>query len=355
MSNKPLSVADFLQEGLPKKTAAPGILLRNKFQVLDRDRSSSSSRGLSPFKKRRIEELEDEDEEDADEDAEVTMVDPNLAFNSMANEEASFGKGKEIIESIKDVVEKAKEEEISAPMRQVLKKLMEYMEVTTGMQRTTASVVVDSVAKLASPRMSRKDMMEKKKKEMSVPDQEQLERENKKKKFMNEVREAERSVLLFNTNMGTVPVMNPETMRKRFTADLVSKAARVEERSDGRPSPGVVSQLDDALSMITKMEYFGKVTKKATVFNDQRRKVEADFYTIPVKVCFKDKTMKEAAESRLSTMCKVSGSTPNPSKRHQLNHLRLQGEVQRRLHPGQAGSGEDAGESEQKRLGQGLA
>jgi len=319
-----MSVADYLQEGLPKKKSPPGIPVRNKFQLLDRDRSESSSRSVlqNSLKRRRIDEEETENS-DEEEEAEVTIVDPNQAFKSMANEEGSFLKIKEIIETIKMTLEGAKEEDISAPMRTVVGKLVEYMELTTGMQKTTASVVVDSVAKLASPRMSRKErMMEKRQSEKYQEDPEKVEKDNRKKKFMNEVREAERSLLIFNTDMGKVPIMNPETMRKRFTAAVVSKAATVEERSDGRPTAEVVSQLDDTLSMITKMEYFGKVTKKATRFNDRRQKVEADYYTILVKVSFKDKTTKEAAESRLRAMCKMGGSVPyHRTLRNAINRI----------------------------------
>jgi len=127
---------------------------------------------------------------------------------------------------------------------------------------------------------------------------------------MNEVREAERSILVFNTNMGTVPVMNTNTMRNKFTADVTAKAAAVEEKTGGRPSANVVMQLDDTLSMITKMEYFGKMTKKATRMNENRIRVEQDFYTIPVKLMFKDKNTREAAEGRLRNLCKFNSTVP---------------------------------------------
>jgi len=144
----------------------------------------------------------------------------------------------------------------------------------------------------------------------------------KKKKFMNEVREAERSMLVFRTNMGTVPVMNTETMRKKFTADVTAKAAVVEEKTGGRPSAGVVTQLDDTLSMITKMEYFGKVTKKATKMNENRVRVEEEFFTIPVKLMFKDKTTREAAEGRLRNLCKVSSTVPyHRTLRNAINQI----------------------------------
>jgi hypothetical protein len=156
-------------------------------------------------------------------------------------------------------------------------------------QVTTASVVVDSFAKVVSPRKSRVDDGEKKQKktpEEEAKSQEERELEEKKKKFMHEVKEAERSVLVFKTNMGTVPVMNPDTMRKKFSADLSAKAAAVENLGESRPSARVVAQLDDTLSMVTRMEYFGRETKKATKMNENKERVEEDFYTIPVKLKF---------------------------------------------------------------------
>jgi len=187
----------------------------------------------------------------------VTGADPNKAFKSMADEEASFKKAKEIVEVVKTALNKATEEEISGPLKKVLGGIVEWMEITTGVQVTTASVVVDSFAKVVSPRKSRADDVEKKAKktpEEEAKSQEERDLEEKKKKFMHEVKEAERSVLVFKTNMGTVPVMNPDTMRKRFSADLSAKAAAVENLGEARPSARVVAQLDDTLSMVTRME-----------------------------------------------------------------------------------------------------
>jgi hypothetical protein len=57
--------------------------------------------------------------------------------------------------------------------------------------------------------------------------------------------------------MGPVSIMNPDTMKKNFTLDLVAKVAAVEKMPAGRPSKEVSSQLDDALEMVTKMDFFG--------------------------------------------------------------------------------------------------
>jgi hypothetical protein len=128
----------------------------------------------------------------------------------------------------------------------------------------------------------------------------------KQKKFAQVVKEAERSTLIFRTNMGATPIMNPDTMKRKFTENVIEKAAAVEQKEDGRLSPAVADQLDDALAMVTKMEFFGKQTKKSKNKNGE----DEDFCTIPVKLCFKDRETREAADSRLRKLCKMGGTVP---------------------------------------------
>jgi hypothetical protein len=122
------------------------------------------------------------------------------------------------------------------------------------------------------------------------------------------VKEAERSTLIFKTNMGPVAIMNPETMRKNFSMDLAAKAAVVEDAPEGRPTAGVAAQLDDALGMVTKMEYFGKETKRAK--KKGKDGGDEDFFTIPVKLSFRDKETRDAADGRMRKLCKVGGTVP---------------------------------------------
>jgi hypothetical protein len=80
----------------------------------------------------------------------------------------------------------------------------------------------------------------------------------------------------------------------------------VELKDDGRPSAAVAEQLDDALAMVTKMEFFGKQTKKSK----NKLGEDDDFCTIPVKLVFKDKETREAADGRLRKLCKMGGTIP---------------------------------------------
>jgi len=244
MAGKPFALADLFQQGLPKKHPPKGIYVQNRFDVL-RDRSSSvaSARCESPGKRPR--------------EASGERVDRNLVFKSMAGEEEKLAKAKLIVGNIKEMMKTAKEKGAVGPMWDIVNGILEWMDITTGVQETTANVVVDSFNKVASPRKSRKTSPER-----VVLSAEEEEKSRKRKKFAQEVKEAERSTLIFKTNMGNVAVMNPDTMRKRFSMDLAEKAAKVEGTPGTLPTANFAAQLVDALAMVTRMEYFGKVTKK---------------------------------------------------------------------------------------------
>jgi hypothetical protein len=80
----------------------------------------------------------------------------------------------------------------------------------------------------APPHTSRKDSPAKMGKEKEVLSEEESEMIARKKKFTQEVKEAKRSTLIFRTNMGSTPVLNPETMKRRFTKNVFTKAVAVE-------------------------------------------------------------------------------------------------------------------------------
>jgi hypothetical protein len=295
MAGKPTSIAAILQEGLPKKAPAPGISIRNRFSVL-KDRSVSSSSVRSDYRSDSQKRIRVESPD---------PVDRNMAFRSMADEEEKFKIARNLVEKVKEGVKAAKDKGMEGPIWAILQNISEWMDVTTGVQETTANVVVDSFNKVASPhRKSRRDSPGGRgKPEVS---EEEAAMAAKKKKFAQEVKEAERSTLIFRTNMGATPIMNPDTMKRKFTENVIEKAAAVEQKEDGRLSPAVADQLDDALAMVTKMEFFGKQTKKSKNKNGE----DEDFCTIPVKLCFKDRETREAADSRLRKLCKMGGTVP---------------------------------------------
>jgi hypothetical protein len=120
-------------------------------------------------------------------------------------------------------------------------------------------------------------------------------------KFRDAIQESERSLLIHNLNMGNNPILNQETMLNKVTADLIAKAtaaedAKLQTNSGNIPSVSVIESIDDFLSVVNQMEFFGKVTKPCKVPGKN-----ATFYTIPVKLRFKERERETGPRSYSGT------------------------------------------------------
>ena len=65
-------------------------------------------------------------------------------------------------------------------------------------------------------------------------------------RFRDLVTEAEKSSVVFNLDMGRVPLINKETMSVKATAALTAMAAAAENRPASNPSSDTVATIDDA-------------------------------------------------------------------------------------------------------------
>ena len=83
-----------------------------------------------------------------------------------------------------------------------------------------------------------------------------------KKRFADAVKEAEKSTLIFNLNMGTVPIMNKDTMATKATLALTTMAAAKEGKQTSTPSNEAVTALDDVLSLASDMSFFGNTVQQ---------------------------------------------------------------------------------------------
>jgi hypothetical protein len=132
--------------------------------------------------------------------------------------------------------------------------------------------------------------------------------EKKTRKFAEAIKEAERSTLCFNLNMGNIPLMNKHTISEKASLALTRMAAEVEGgKSRIVPTSDTIAALDDVTSLVTKMEFYGSSTKEYT------GKGATGFCTVPVKYQFKDKEHKFYAEKKLRELCKVKCATPYPA------------------------------------------
>lgn len=131
----------------------------------------------------------------------------------------------------------------------------------------------------------------------------------KAKKFREAVKDAERATLVFNLDMGRVPIMNKSTMSSKATLALTAMAAKAEGKSGTIPSEEAVSAIDDLLSISKGIEFFGNTTKSYKNSKDEK---SGSYCTIPVKYVFKDRDTKVRAEAVLRQTCKVRCTTPYP-------------------------------------------
>ena len=148
-------------------------------------------------------------------------------------------------------------------------------------------------------------------KEPSLALDKQASNNQKYLKFKEAVKEAEKSTLIFNLNLGRYPIMNQETMGTRATLALSKMAAEVENLTTSIPSEEARDTLDDVLGLAKGIRFYGKQTKTYT--NSKDAKNSGAFCTLPVRYEFKDRNTRTRAENVLRERCKVQCSTPYPT------------------------------------------
>jgi hypothetical protein len=140
----------------------------------------------------------------------------------------------------------------------------------------------------------------------------ETEEEKRVRKFNEAIRDAERSTLCFNLNMGNKPIMNKATIAEKATLALTTMAAQVEGKNRTVPSQEVIAVIDDVTSLVTNMEFYGSNTKQYKG-KEGEKDPPPPFCTVPVKYQFKDREQRVFAEKQLRETCKVKCATPYPA------------------------------------------
>jgi hypothetical protein len=131
---------------------------------------------------------------------------------------------------------------------------------------------------------------------------------DEKSAFNSAIKEAERSLLIFNLNMGQFPCLNPNTISNKVTSCLLSLAVKAEGSADGAPSTAAKDIVDDILGMVTKMDLFG--TKTAPCKIPGKPAENGSFFTVPVKLMFKDRRVAQSAAEILRKHLNLNSTTP---------------------------------------------
>jgi len=300
MATKPISLSSILgpkPDSLRETGRATGST--NRFAAL-RDRSRSVSTG--PATKRGP-------EEEAGNEGKAARLD-NTAFEQMEKVETMLQKGKETVMTLSLEVNK-----MDAPqdMKDMMGKVVNLMAHMVGTVEALASTVVDA-EKVRAGRSSESKGGESSKDNGKEAKQPPSPEDIRKKKFAQAVKEAEKSVLVFGLDLGKVPIMNRQTLAASVTRDIAAKAAVVDKQENGRPKEDTVVILDDTLSMMKGMDFFGKTTKPA---KDKEGK-DSGFHTMPVSMQFRDKDSKIRAEQVFRQNCGIRCSTPYPPRLRDL-------------------------------------
>lgn len=134
---------------------------------------------------------------------------------------------------------------------------------------------------------------------------------SREKKLRQAIAKAEKSTVIFNANLGNVPVMNQDTLARRVTLLFHDNA-----KSEGeyRDSPKLAEEaVDDFLSCAT-LDFLGKGTRP--FFNRKNLKDDRNgsFCTVPIKMTWKTKGERIRGEQALRKVCKSQCSIPYPKK-----------------------------------------
>jgi hypothetical protein len=131
---------------------------------------------------------------------------------------------------------------------------------------------------------------------------------DEKKKMKASLREAEKKLVLFNLDLGKVPVMNTDTLAKNVAIDL---GRRVKDGKHDYHIGDAEEVIDDILSC-SSLDFMGTSTRK--FFNGKNTSDPRNntMCTMPVKMDFADREVRFQAELSLRKICKVNCSVPYP-------------------------------------------
>jgi len=305
MSIRTTSFASALGKPEPLRESGIRPPNSNRFSALrGRSNSATGRVPMSPTVKRPFEDLDMPL-------GKAPKLDSNLVFKELEAVEVKIAKTNDVIASVRSGLAKG---QLDAQVGELLGGILSALENISDTQTSFASLLIDTCKYRQAPPSAAQAVKAgtahtvhpKPVKAVPMPE------EARKKKFVAAVRDAEKSVLLFNLDLGQVPIMNTATISMKVTQDLAAKAAMVEGKTSGRPSEEIVTMLDDAISLVKGMDFYGKVTKTFSNKNKPEDPMNGKFCTLPVKLAFKDKETKQQAESLLRSKCKIQCTTPYP-------------------------------------------
>jgi hypothetical protein len=123
--------------------------------------------------------------------------------------------------------------------------------------------------------------------------------------FATAIWNAEKSVVIYNLNLGQAPLLNPATISAKVTTALIQAAATNINNNDNSAAGEMVN---DLISQVKGMDFFGKGTKPCK--DPKNASINNSYYTIPIKLTFSNKQVSKHVNEILRQKYKVSTSIP---------------------------------------------
>jgi hypothetical protein len=129
----------------------------------------------------------------------------------------------------------------------------------------------------------------------------------KRQELVDVLAKADRTAVLHDANLGSVPVANRQKLCAALSAGIRA-AALGKAESDGDDPAEAIRVTDDALSLVKDMTFLGQASKKA---NNPRRP-ELDHMTMPIKLEFEDRSARIHFERTVLARCNLRASMSLP-------------------------------------------
>jgi hypothetical protein len=152
--------------------------------------------------------------------------------------------------------------------------------------------------------------------------------EIKAKKVRPAISKAERSVTIFDLDLGQVPVLNKDTLCRKVTLQLHGLA---KTKGMYKEEPAAAEEAIDDLLSCANLDFLGKGSTRFNNKKDVNDPRNGKMCTVPVKLTWRDKESRSMVEQTLRKSCKIRCGIPYPKKLRSL--IRETVEAGRRLHP----------------------
>jgi hypothetical protein len=291
----PLSAKDSHKEKIGKGNY-------NRFDVLEqRNRTFSTGKRRLPT-----------DDSSSDMVSKAPKLDSNALFTQMREHEGKLKDAKAALDDIKTT-----HEDLLLSSEGGTGKCLNQMLLVLGLllshQEGLSSAVIDCFnssiqGKKESPPPNKDPLKGNAPAGKKVPTPEELQA----KRVRQAIYKAEKSTTIFDLDMGNVPIINKETLARKVTIALHSKAAKCEQVGEGIISEADAEEMVDDLLTCTSLDFLGNGSSR---YKNERNPADpriGKMCTLPVKMLFKGRDERILAEQTLRKVCQARCSTPYP-------------------------------------------